>query len=86
MGDKQEPNKIQECFRAIVAEIRAVERVLRKGPASASAKAAASVPGDVASGLNVTNAGVAAQDPATDAAVPVAGTGTRAARALSLRS
>lgn len=79
MGDKQEPNRIQACFRAIIAEIRAVERVLRKGPAGASANGT--------NGTNDTNAEAAgAQDPATDAAVPVAGTGTRAARALSLRS
>ena len=62
MGDKQEPNKIQECFRTIIAQIRSDERVLRKGPAGAK------------------------EDPALEVTDPAAGTGTRAARALSLRS
>ena len=82
MGDKQEPNKIQECFRTIIAQVRAGERVLRKGPAGA--RAATGVPEGVANGT-AGDAG-ASDDPAAGVAGAVAGTGTRAARALSVRS
>ena len=85
MGDKQEPNKIQECFRAIIAEIRTGERQLRKGPVGAKAAAAAtSVATAMASATDPSTD--KSTDPAADSAGSVAGTGTRAARALSLRS
>jgi len=76
MGDKQEPNKIQECFRTIVSQIRAGERVLRKGPAGTKTA------GGGLEGAAVAPGPAASEDPASEVTASVAGTGTRAARAL----
>ena len=78
LGDKQEPNKIQECTRAIVAEIRAAERVLRKAARDGDAACGGAEPATDGPGAGAeAEAGVGAE------AGAVAGTGTRAARALS---